>query len=332
MARVLLCGRGGALELPLIASALRDRGADPVVLDSSAYPTGAAVTLAYDRAGFRGHWAGDVHEPHAISAVWQNLVVGTALPEMSPGARETCVAASELAVIGLLDSLGVFQLDPRANQVRADNKPHQLRIAQCAGLDIPDTIVTNDPEAVRGFARRCGPVVAKMLVQPASTGPAVDGEASVVFTTALSDPDLEQLDGLDLCPMIFQQQIENRLDVRVTMVGRRVFAAAIDREARGGDDPDWRRQSYAEDRSLVWSSYELPGDVAERLVRLLDHFGLHYGAADLIVRPDGGHVFLELNASGSFGFLGPDHAGPIARAIAEVLIDPGARRAARSVP
>jgi hypothetical protein len=47
---------------------------------------------------------------------------------------------------------------------------------------------------------------------------------------------------------------------------------------------------------------------------------------DLIVSPDGRHVFLELNASGSFAFLGASHAEQIAAAIAEVLADPGARR------
>jgi hypothetical protein len=328
VSRILLCVRGGALEVPAVAGALRDRGAEPVVLDSAAFPSGMPVTLAYGRAGFCGRWADDhdIDEPHDISAVWQGVAVGTTLPTMAPGLRETCVAASELTVVGLLESLQVFQLDPYGNKARADNKPHQLRIAQRVGLEIPETIISNDPEAVRTFARRFPSLITKMLVQPAVTGPAIDDEASVVFTTAMTAADLEQLDGLDLCPMIFQEQIENLLDVRVTIVGKRVFAAALDAAARGGSPLDWRRQSYALDRVPAWAAYELPGGLADRLLRLLDHFGLNYGAVDLIVRPDGRHVFLELNASGSFAFLGVNHAGPIAAAIAEVLVDPHARR------
>ena len=311
----------------MVAGALRNRNAEPIVLDSSAFPSGIPLTLAYTGTGFRGLGLGAASsEPHGISAVWQSVVVGTALPAMAPGMRESCVASSELAIVGLLDSLEVFQLDPYWNKARADNKPHQLRVAQRVGLEIPETIVSNDPEAVRGFARRCGPVVMKMLAQPASTGPATDGEAEVVFTTAMTASDLAQLDGLDLCPMIFQAQIANQLDVRVTIAGHRVLAAALDADARGGGDPDWRRQSYALDRAPAWAPYELPREVADRLLRMMDHFGLNYGAADLIVRPDGGHVFLELNASGAFGFLGDALAAPIAAAIAEVLIDPGARR------
>lgn len=326
MPRVLLCARGGAAELPAIASALHDRNAEAIVFDSAAFPTGAPLTLAYDHRGFAGRWTREPDGPADVTAVWQSLVVGTALPAMEPGSRETCVAASERAVLGLLDSLHVFQLDPYWNQARADNKPHQLRVAQRVGLEIPATIVSNDPDAVRAFARRSGALITKMLVQP--TGTPGEQAADVVFTTAMTAADLDHLEGLDLCPMIFQEQIENRLDVRVTIVGRRVFSAALDANARGGGDPDWRRQSYQLDRAPTWAPYELPRDLADRLLELLDHLGLNYGVADLIVRPDGRHVFLELNASGSFAFLGACHAGPIAAAIADVLTYPGARRVA----
>lgn len=304
------------------------------MLDSSKFPDGAPLTLSYDRGEFRGRWRGegdgDGDALGGITAVWQNALVGTALPAMTPGVRETCVAASELALVGLLDNLDVFQLDPRARQLRAESKPRQLRIAQALGLDIPDTIISNDPAAVRAFARGRRGIVAKMLVQPASTGPEPADEVSAVFTTAMTADDLDQLDGLDLCPMIFQEQVDNRLDVRVTIVGKRMFAAAIDDDARGGSDLDWRRDSYTHDRAPVWAAHELPRTVADRLGALVDRFELQYGAIDLILRPDGQYVFLELNPRGSFTFLGREHQASIAAAIADVLVDPGARREPRS--
>ncbi|HEX3761079.1 MAG TPA: hypothetical protein VHW23_20430 [Kofleriaceae bacterium] len=325
MSAVVLCGRGGSPELAAVAAALRTRGVAPIVLDAAAVPTAVPVTLACDRTGVAGRW-GELGELRDVSAIWQTAVVGTALPEMAPGVRETCVAAAERAVFGLLDSVPAFQLDPRWNQLRADSKPDQLRLARRLGLDIPDTIITNDPAAVRAFARRAGPVVAKMLVPPAAAGPARDEDA-VMFTTAMTEDDLAQLDGLELCPMIFQQRIETARDVRVTVVGTQLFAAAIDAAARRDGDPDWRSHSYAHG-APAWQPHELPRAVADRLVELADRAGLNYGSIDLVVRPDGGHVFLELNATGSFAYLGAPHAGAIAGAIAEVLLDPGARRIA----
>jgi glutathione synthase/RimK-type ligase-like ATP-grasp enzyme len=291
------------------------------------------LTLAYDRDEFAASWDGGAIPPD-VSAVWHRVVVGDGLPAMAPGVRETCVAAAERTVIGLLDSLPVFQLDPPARMARADHKPAQLREAQRLGLDVPATIVTNDAAAVRAFAERTGPVVAKMLVQPVPGEPRSGGrEADVVFTTALGAADLADLDGLDLCPMIFQERIASRRDVRVTVVGRQVFAAALERSAtESGDELDWRRDSYARDRAPVWAPYDLPAGLGDRLVQLVDRFGLEYGAADLVVGPGGRHAFLELNAAGSFAFLGAALAGSIAAAIAEVLIDPGARRTAGGSP
>lgn len=324
MADVVLCVRGGAGELPAVVAALRARGVDPIVLDASAFPTAVPVTLAYDRDGVSGRWS-ELGVLRDVSAIWQAAVVGAELPEMAPGVRETCVAASERAVIGLLDSLPAFQLDPRWSQLRADSKPDQLRLARRLGLEIPETLITNDPDAVRAFARRAGPVVAKMLVPPAAPGPLRDGEAAVMFTTAMTDDDLARLDGLDLCPMIFQQRIDTARDVRVTLVGKQLFAAAIDASARRGGDADWRSHGYAHG-APAWQPCELPRALADRLIQLADHVGLNYASVDLVVRPDGSHVFLELNATGAFAFLGAPHAGAIAAALADVLIDPRARR------
>jgi hypothetical protein len=323
VARVLLCARRGAFDLPTITQALRDRGVEPIVLDSSAFPSGAPVSLGFSGGDLRATAPGELA---GVTAVWHQLVVGTDLPAMETGMRETCLAAAERVLIGLIDSLGVFQLDPMWAKTRADNKPYQLRIAQQVGLAIAPTIVSNDPDAVRAFAREVGgPVITKMVSQPMSPG--VGDEHDVVFTTALRADELAHLDGLDLCPMIFQAQIAHRRDVRVTVVGDRVFGAALERgEAAASDDVDGRRERDALDRAAAWQPYAVPDALAARVRALLDRLALNYGAADFIEQPDGRHVFLALDASGSFAFLGEPEQRAIAAAIADVLVDPAARR------
>ena len=39
--------------------------------------------------------------------------------------------------------------------------------------------------------------------------------------------DLAELDGLQMCPMIFQEQIEKKFELRIVIAGYEVFAAAI---------------------------------------------------------------------------------------------------------
>jgi glutathione synthase/RimK-type ligase-like ATP-grasp enzyme len=232
------------------------------------------------------------------------------------------MAASEVAVVGMLDSLAdAFHLDPSWRAARAGNKLSQLRLAPACSLEVPRTMVTNDPDAVRAFARRAGPLVTKMLVQPPL--PAGEEETAVVFTSAVTEADLRDLDGLPMCPMIFQERIEKQLEIRATIVGHEVFSAAID--VSGSGEVDWRRVRLT-GGAVDWTPCELPADVRAGLVGMLDRLGLNFGAFDLVRTAAGRHVFLELNPFGSFAFLGQAWEGPIAAAIADVLVDPGARR------
>jgi len=54
---------------------------------------------------------------------------------------------------------------------------------------------------------------------------------------------------------------------------------------------------------------------------------LNYGAIDIILTPDGKHVFLELNPCGEFFWLERSPGLPISDAIADVLLDHSPRRA-----
>ena len=69
-----------------------------------------------------------------------------------------------------------------------------------------------------------------------------EGNGQVVFTTPVSPEDLDDLDGLGLSPMTFQEQIPQKLELRTTIVGERVFQVSIDLQAVGRAKIDWRRQ------------------------------------------------------------------------------------------
>jgi glutathione synthase/RimK-type ligase-like ATP-grasp enzyme len=66
----------------------------------------------------------------------------------------------------------------------------------------------------------------------------------------------------------------------------------------------------------------VPEDVAKRLRSLMGRLGLAYGAIDMIRRPDGEHVFLEVNPTGEWGMLERDLGLGISDAIAAALVEP----------
>jgi hypothetical protein len=59
--------------------------------------------------------------------------------------------------------------------------------------------------------------------------------------------------------------------------------------------------------------------VHDALLRLMRRLGLVYGAIDLRVRPDGEHVFFEVNPSGQWLFVEERTGLPLTRTFVDVL-------------
>jgi glutathione synthase/RimK-type ligase-like ATP-grasp enzyme len=182
------------------------------------------------------------------------------------------------------------------------DKLRQLDAARDCGLVIPETLYTDDPEAARAFVARHGAVIAK-LHEPLTQS--MDGSGATVSTRALEPEDIEALDTLAACPMILQERVHKRGELRVAVVGQRVYAARI---VFPGTDPDevvdWRRM----DRPWRWEAATLPEAARAALVATHAALGLNFGAVDLIERPDGALVFLETNPHGEWWML-QDAAG-----------------------
>jgi hypothetical protein len=233
--------------------------------------------------------------------------------------RQACVAESLQTFLGGLISLECFQLDPFMALRKADFKELQYKVASQAGLEVPRTLFSNDPDQVLSFRAEVGEVVAKMQAKVTVHR---QGEQQAVFTTLLGDDDWAALDGLTASPMTFQEKLEKERELRVTVVGRKVFAAAID---SGGSEAGAIDYRLDDSLSYGWEPWELPEEIAEKLRIVVKAFGLNYSAADFIYTPDGRYVFLEINAAGEWNWLARDLALPIGEAIADVLVSPQAR-------
>ncbi|HEY4002344.1 MAG TPA: MvdD family ATP-grasp ribosomal peptide maturase [Candidatus Xenobia bacterium] len=298
-----------------LAAALEAQGAVPVRLDTDLYPHEVRLTTSY-RDGEVGGWlvtAAGRFPLADVTAVWyRRFAAARGLPAELGSAREACVEESRKTLFGMIASLPVLHIDPIRRVLNADHKELQLRLAMGLGLQIPRTLFSNDEDVVRQFYHQLnGAVVCKLHGN-------YGVENQFVYTNRLRQGDLAGLKDLRYSPMIFQEAVPKRLELRATVVGRRVFTAAVDSQRSERSQTDWRRDPEA--MAEAWESYTLPADVESGLLRLTARLGLNYGGADFILTPDGRHVFLEVNSGGEWLWLARKPGLPIAQALAELLV------------
>jgi len=309
-----------------VTEAIARKGGHAIRFDTDRYPTDVRLSAYYGAGDERLTLTNEAGEfdLREVTAIWHRRIsFGAQLPAaLDKQLRHASLGETSAAAHGMLASLKAFRVDHLHHIRHAENKQLQLQVARELKLDTPCTLTTNDPNALRAFAKSCeGGMVTKML---SSFAIYEEGKELVVFTNPVKPQDLEDLSGLRLCPATFQELLPKSLEIRATVVGQRVMSAAVDSQVSTRATHDWRRDGA---RMLPdWKPYQLPIEVEEKLLGLMDHFSLNYGAIDIILTPDGKHVFLELNPCGEFFWLERSPGLPVSDALADVLLGHAARR------
>jgi len=293
-----------------VLAALARSGTAAALLDLAEFPRRGLVTLSQEGRQRQTLLTGADGRPiraEELSAVWWRRPRPYEVdPGLSPEHAAHASAQTHEALSGALASLDVRWMNEPWADARACHKPFQLSVARAVGLRVPDTLVSNDPaEARRFLAARAGqPVALKLLATTRETWQP---------TRCVEPRDLESLDRLRLAPVILQEYVPG-VDLRVTAVGGRLFAAAID--ARRTDSPGDFRMAFEE---AEVRPVPLPARLAARLRALLRRLGLAYAAIDLRLPARGEPFFLEANPSGQWLFLEPRTGLPITDAVAGFL-------------
>ncbi|MEU3616001.1 ATP-grasp ribosomal peptide maturase [Streptomyces sp. NPDC006872] len=197
----------------------------------------------------------------------------------------------------------------------ADYKPAQLALAHRMGLTVPPTLVTNDLDEARRFIREHGEVIHKTLRW---TPYQRDGVGLTSWAEPVRAEELD--DSVRVTPHLFQARVDKVADLRVLIVGRRVFAVRIDSGLL-----DWRK-----DYSLLrYGVVDLPDTLVKALLAYLDHLGLVSGSFDLALDHDGEFHWLELNPNGQWGWLEEKTGLHMAAAFADLLTQGEADASAR---
>jgi glutathione synthase/RimK-type ligase-like ATP-grasp enzyme len=311
---VLIIAHEGDVHAQAVAYEIERLGARHVLADLSQFPQQARLNVRYGCCGDRSFELaldGDAHDLAEFRAAWwrrpQHPQVSTDIESESH--RLFAVNESAEALAGLWHALDVFWVNDPASDHVAHRKITQLQVAQDCGFRVPETLISNDPGQVRVFVDSRG---YRNVIYKAFS--ALENEWRE--TRLLRPEELSLLDNVQYAPVIFQEYVEAVYDLRITIVGEEVFAAAIHSQ----------ETSYPVDFRMDMANakitpFELPEVVERTLLKYMRALGLQYGAVDMRIRPDGGYVFLEINPAGQWLFVEEATGQPIGAALARLLVE-----------
>jgi len=187
-------------------------------------------------------------------------------------------------------------INPWQSRKLADTKIKQLSVARAIGFPISPTLISNDPEKIVEFVSRHG--IEKIIFK--TIFPAVwdGGGDSVMVTnaTAITEDLLEAPDDLRRCPGIYQVLVDKVAELRITVMGDRVYCAEIIAGNARRAAVDWRVAQH----EMQVLPFDLLPEICELCRRLVSGLGLTFGCLDVLLGKDGQFYFLEVNEMGQF--------------------------------
>ena len=308
MERVGIIGPADDPQVIAVRRSLRDRGVTPELLDLSAFPGRLKLSL---RAGQ------PFAENVALDSVgtWYVRSLPLPLPFFPPvegteqfrldDLRRSYAAGRERrsflsGFVAAMERHGARLVNPPSAMAQHFRKPEQLTAMADAGVPVPRTLITNDPDAVLAFAGDIGgPVVYK---------PVAGGGMCRRMTEAHYAP--ERLARLAGAPVIFQAEVPGR-NIRVYLVNGRVVAGYEIVSARldyRGAETDVRPTA-------------LTADEERACVRAAEACAMSFTGIDLRRPDDGAFAVLECNPSPMFATVERrTGASRVSEALAEALV------------
>lgn len=203
-----------------------------------------------------------------------------------------------------------------ASKLLEDNKLYQLIKAKRIGFTVPHTYLGNSPEDIISFVDSCdGDVVVKPFYT--SCFQKENGEVGAMFTRKITPADLVDRDSLSICPVFLQEYIPKLFELRITVIGSRIFACKIDSQNTEESKIDWRKGNIS---NMPHSEYVLSDSLKDKILKLMSELDIVYGAIDMIVTPKEEYIFLEINPGGRWEWIEQETNFDISGAISSELL------------
>lgn len=252
-------------------------------------------------------YQGQTYPLSGLTGVYLRLVDDEVLPEfqhLTPADPLRTHARRLIQHLTLWTEWSGSRIVNRMSAMTSNNsKPYQAQFIRQHGFQIPDTLITNEPDLAQDFCRQYNNRVIYK---------SISGVRSIVQQW---DPvaDAEKLTLIRHCPVQFQEQVEG-FDVRVHVIGELVIATRITAHAT-----DYRYAIQQTGEAATLTPYDLDPDVAANCVALSQALGLDFSGIDLRIQPDGAVYCFEVNPCPAYSYYESHTDQPIAARLAEYL-------------
>lgn len=270
------------------------------ILDTSGFPQKMACKVTVNSQGTRVKFlqiGGSTVSLEKLRSIWwwrpQIPQIDRTIQDVSKAEfayRECCHL-----IEGMWFVLDCLWLNPPEKQDLALNNLYQMEMARHVGFHVPDTLVTNSPEAVLDFwNKHDGQVFYKQLLPfPKSF--------------RLTRDMLKKIDSLKFAPLMFQEIVTLDAMLTVIVVGDVVCAARILRNTKSGNDEAIKK-------------YNLPRDVESKLLQLTRHMGLLYNKIDIGIDKNSNYIFFAIDPTFHFLPIEKQVGFHITELLAEILV------------
>lgn len=202
----------------------------------------------------------------------------------------------------------IWMNHPDLNSI-ASSKPRNLQMASALGLKVPQTLISSDHIEILTWLEKQKNSVIKAISYGLMER---KNSAEMAFTQRVPKNFNVEENTLPCVPILLQEEIEKEADIRVTVVGNKVFSAILPQE---GTQIDWRART----NESKWNFYKLPNLIENACINLCSELKLEFAAIDLVKSVSGDFFFLELNPNGQWVWIEEETGLRISDAIVEHL-------------
>lgn len=300
MVNVLIPTMPSDTHAVLVKKELEKKGHRGMLWYTGDFPARQTHSFEFDNEDIFWHTTGieDLVDHNGFDVVWFRRALMPVLPDyLHPEDVKNAKKENKMFYYNFWQMIGsdAVWVNPFNNLLKANAKLLQLKIAKEVGLNIPKTLVSNDPEKIKKYIQKYqSKIVYKTLYPMVWLG---KDEARLTYTDMISLDQLPEDRILQAVPGIFQHKIEKAYEVRVTYMDEKYIAVKLNSQYHPKGKMDWR---YIPPGQLTLEEITLPDHIDQSCIELMKELGVIFGCFDFIVTPDNEYYFLEINEQGQF--------------------------------